>query len=331
MTQTLYLGVDGGGTGTRVLLADRSGRVQGVGYAGSTNRNHYPRERVQANLRDAIRAALGDVAQKNPASVSTLFLGVGGVSTEADRRDVRAVAQEIPEIGPDVRVVVENDTRVGLTGGLSGRPGVALVAGTGSACFGVNGRGEKWLCGGWGALADDVGSAPWVGLRALQAAVQAEDGRLAPTRLRDIVFEFLGLTEPRQFISRVHNDGLERAELGRLAPLVAEAYRDGDAAAGAILHDAAASLTALAAVTVRRLFGDAPCELILVGGLALSGAPFQPMLTDRLEREMPSLSVRAPEMSPVQGAVLEALRTDGQPWTEQVIANLSSFRLSPKA
>ena len=86
----------------------------------------------------------------------------------------------------------------------------------------------------------------------------------------------------------------------------------------------------LAAVTVRRLFGDAPCELILVGGLALSGPPFQPLLTDRIEQDLPNVCVCPPEMSPVQGAVLEALRTDGQPWTEQVLANVSSFHLPPK-
>ena len=218
---------------------------------------------------------------------------------------------------------MDNDTVAGLTGGLSGRPGIALIAGTGSACLGINAQGERWLCGGWGALADDVGSAPWVGLRALQAAARAEDGRAGPTALRDIVFDFLGLAEPRQLISRIHNQGLERAELGRLAPLVVDACRGGDATAEAILRDAATELSALASVTARRLFGEAPCEMILVGGLALSGPPFQTMLTDRLHQDTPSLRVVEPELSPVQGAVLEALRAGGVPWTPQTLANLA--------
>ena len=186
---------------------------------------------------------------------------------------------------------MDNDTVAGLTGGLSGRPGLALIAGTGSACLGVNAHGERWLCGGWGALADDVGSAPWVGLRALQAAVRAEDGRAGPTALRDIVFGFLGLTEPRQFISRVHNQGLERAELGRLAPLVADACRSGDGAAG---HD----LARRGGGTVRAGCGDGPP---LVRGSALRDDPgrwpgaLRPAIPDdapdRLHQDVPNLRV----------------------------------------
>ena len=158
-------------------------------------------------------------------SLASIFLGLGGVSTEDDRRDILGILADVPEAGQAGRIVVENDTVAGLTGGLSGRPGLTLIAGTGSICLGINPTGERRLCGGWGALADDVGSAPWVGLRALQAAVRAEDGRGAPTLLRAIVFDFLSLSEPRQLISRVHNHGLERAELGRLAPLVTDACR----------------------------------------------------------------------------------------------------------
>jgi glucosamine kinase len=323
MAAHLYIGIDSGGTATRALLADRTGRIHGVGHAGSANRNHYTQDQVRGNLREAIVMARGDHPMSG-ASL-TVFLGMSGVSIESDRREIAEIVREIPEVGPDAGVVVDNDTVAGLTGGLSGRPGIALIAGTGSACLGVNAHGERWLCGGWGALADDVGSAPWVGLRALQAAARAEDGRRGPTTLRNIVFDFLGLAEPRQLISRLHNQGLERADLGRLAPLVVEACENGDAAAAMILREAAVQLSALASVTARRLFGSAPCEMILVGGFALSGPPFQAMLTDRIHQDTPNLHVVVPELSPVQGAVLEALRADGVPWTPSVLANLATL------
>ncbi len=320
-----YLGIDGGGTQTRALLVDSRGRMQGCGHAGSANRNHYSREQVQGVLQTVLQESLETMAPGG--TLSTIFLGMGGVSTDDDRQDIAAIVRTLPQARPPVRVLVENDTRVGLTGGLAGRPGIALIAGTGSACFGVNEAGEHWLCGGWGALADDVGSAPWIGLRALQIAVRAQDGRHGPTLLQKTVFEFLHLSDPRQLISRIHNPGLERAEIGRLAPLVVEASLRGDAAAEAILREAALELSLMVRVTAGRLFGPDPCPMILVGGLALSGPPFQSLLLEQIGLDCPQVSVLAPELSPVQGAVLEALRADDISWTNELLANLKAMAL----
>lgn len=324
MASHWYLGVDGGGTHTRALLADPDGHVLGTGQSGSTNRNHHPRDEVRSNLQAAMLGALGD---RKPDERLTIFLGMSAVSTDRDRADIASIVREIPEIGAAPTVLVDNDARIGLTGGLSGRPGIVLIAGTGSACLGIDAVGTSWWCGGWGAMADDTGSAPWIGLRALQAAVRAEDGRAAPTALRDIVFEFLELSEPRELIDRVHNRGLTREELGSLAPRVIRACQDGDATAARILTDAGGELAQLVSTTARRLFAGQPCEMILVGGLALSGPPFQNLLIERIHQAVPNVHVREPELSPVQGAVLDAMRADGAAWGETVIRRLGADRV----
>ncbi len=290
-----FVGVDGGGTSTRALLADASGRVLGEGLAGSANRNHFPRGTVRGNLRAAFLSAM-EGTPRAAGNLDCIFLGLGGVSTNDDRLDIVSVVGEIPEAAGAL-VRVENDTHVGLAGGLSGRPGIVLIAGTGSACYGVNARGETRLCGGWGALADDAGSGHWIGLRAIQAAVRAEDGRLPATALREIVFSFLGLRKPRELIDRVHNRGLGRDEIASLAPRVIEASQKGDAVARRILDEAAAELSALVAVTARGLFGTDPCEMVFVGGLARSGPPFEPLLAARIQADTPGVRVREPEMS----------------------------------
>ncbi len=325
MVTEYYLGIDGGGTKTRAVLIDSAGLVLGAGLSGSANRNHYAAEQARRNLREAVLSALRGLPEgTRPAAV---FCGMSGVSTDTDRQEVLDLVSGIPEIGPEARVAADNDAVAGLTGGLAGRPGLVLIAGTGSACLGVDGYGAKRWCGGWGALADDAGSAPWVGLRAIQTAVRAEDGRAEPTALLKIVLDYLGLTELRQLIHRIHNQGFERAEMGGLAPAVAAAAQSGDAAAGAILNEAAAELSGLASVVAGQIFGLAPCEMILVGGLARSGPPFQTLLMDRLHRDVPQLRVVEPVLTPVQGAVLEALRLGGKPWTEQIFNGLAVSEL----
>jgi N-acetylglucosamine kinase-like BadF-type ATPase len=324
MENRYFLGVDGGGTQTRVLLADERGRICGEGRGGSTNRNHHSRDEVRENLRQAVRAALA--GRGDGGMLAGVFMGMCGVSNDDDRRDIVSIAREISELGPTVPVRVDNDSRAGLTGGLPGRPGIVLIAGTGSACYGATPDGRDFWCGGWGAMVDDVGSGPWIGLQAMRAAVRSEDGRTPPTVLRQAVFEFLGLRDSREFLDRVHNRGLEREEIGRLAPKVIEAYARGDAVAGGILDEAAAELSLLVGTVAKKLFDGRPCELILVGGVARSGPPFQPMLCDRIVRDTPTVAVREPELSPVQGAVLEALRAGGIKWSGDVLANVRSFK-----
>ena len=72
-----------------------------------------------------------------------------GVSTDADKNDILSIAREVPELKHTEMIRVENDTHTGLVGGLSGRPGCVLIAGTGSACFGVRSDNASYLSGGW--------------------------------------------------------------------------------------------------------------------------------------------------------------------------------------
>ena len=44
------------------------------------------------------------------------------------------------------------DQVIALNGALSGEAGIALIAGTGSICFGKNGAGEYARSGGWGQI-----------------------------------------------------------------------------------------------------------------------------------------------------------------------------------
>jgi N-acetylglucosamine kinase-like BadF-type ATPase len=129
-------------------------------------------------------------------------------------------------------------------------------------------------------------------------------------------------------LDRVHNQGLERGEIGKLAPLTIAAFGRGDAVAGEILRDAAARSSQLIATTARKLEIQEPWELILVGGLALSGAPYQPMLVDRITSDTPMVRVVEPEMSPVKGAVLEAIRCDGVIVTAEILERLKSAAVS---
>jgi N-acetylglucosamine kinase-like BadF-type ATPase len=201
---------------------------------------------------------------------------------------------------------VDNDAVGALSGGLAGRPGLVLIAGTGSACLGIAADGRRWWCGGWEALADDGGSAYWIGVEAIRSAVRQEDGRVPPGALRDLVFSRWDLAEPRALAERLARPDVDRAAIAALAPQVL-ALTPTDAEAARIVERAVDELARLVAVTARRTVGDEPGELIFTGGLANSGPPFTPMLIARIADVAPNVRVVPPELPPVLGAVLEAM------------------------
>jgi N-acetylglucosamine kinase-like BadF-type ATPase len=252
--------------------------------------------------------------------LSTAFLSLGGISTRADAEAVEAIAAAIDELA-GATVKVANDAIAALVGGLSGRPGMVLIAGTGSACYGVGAGGRSHWCGGWEHRADDAGSAYWIAIEALRTAVRVEDGRLPPSALRDLVFNRWPISEPRALAERLSRGDIDRATLATLAPEVI-ALAASDALAKSIVDRAADELAQMVAVTAARLFAPRESELILTGGLARSGPPFTPLLVSRVEAMAPGVKVVESELSPVLGAVIEAARLAGAPESPEFLRTL---------
>lgn len=318
---TAFLGIDGGGSHTRAVMADADGRIIGSGSAASINPRHHDAPTVRGRLRELARRARGSRAE----SLSAAFLSLGGISTRVDAKAVETIAAEIDELA-GAKVVVANDAIAALVGGLSGRPGMVLIAGTGSACFGLAADGRSHWCGGWEHRADDAGSAYWIAIEALRAAVRVEDGRLPPSALRDVVFNRWPLSEPRALAERLSRGDIDRANLATLAPEVI-ALAASDALAKAIIDRAADELALMVAATSARLFASQPSELILTGGLARSGPPFTPLLVSRIEAMAHGVKAVEPELPPVLGAVIEAARLAGAPHATAFLEALRAQRV----
>ena len=318
---TSFLGVDGGGSHTRAVMADAEGRVIGSGVGASINPRHHDVPTIRERLRDLVRRARASREE----SLSAAFLSLGGISTRADARAIEAIAADIDQLA-GAKVKVANDAIAALVGGLAGRPGMVLIAGTGSACYGVASDGRSHWCGGWEHRADDAGSAYWIAIEALRAAVRVEDGRLPPSALRDRVFNRWPLSEPRGLAERLSRGDVDRANLATLAPEII-ALAGTDALAKSIVDRAADELAQMVAVTAARLFGQHSSELILTGGLARSGPPFTPLLVSRIEAMSPGVKVVEPELPPVLGAVIEAARAAGAPGSTEFLETLSAQRV----
>ncbi len=313
---SITAGIDGGGSRTRVLVCDGEGRPMGLGLGGPSNFVESGEAVAEASLREAFTAALGEVPLE---AVGTAFFGMAGVVNRADQEEVRRLARAAG-LGLHCRLGVHHDIHIALRGGLVLGPGIALIAGTGSSCYGRNSEGRTYQCGGWGSLADDVGSGGWMGRRGLEAFVRQADGRLPVTGLKERVMAFLGVGAVEDFMHRVHRIGLARHELAGLARVLFDLEAEGDPVAETILGEGAAGLAELVAVTTKEL------ELVTVEVILAGGLTEHPIYRGRLERAIGEAVggsvVREATFAPVVGAVLEAMLLGGVDIDEGIIENL---------
>ena len=161
MTRNWTVGVDAGGTWLRVLAADGRGQQLGIRKPASQD----------------LRAALGAVWRRwrlRRAGVAHLVVATRGVWTVSERR--AAVASLL---GLARRVTVLSDAEAAHLGALGGRPGLLVLAGTGSIVLGRGTRGRWVRAGGLGPLFGDGGSAFALGRDWLVAAHPSRARRLA--------------------------------------------------------------------------------------------------------------------------------------------------------
>ena len=315
----LFLGIDGGGTSTRALLCDERGRVLGTGTGGVANHLHSGWDGAAESLHAATSAAFAAAGLK-PAPCSAVFLGMAAASSDEARTRWREIALHLRLSATLATIGVDHDIRIALAGGLAGRPGIALIAGTGSSCYGRTAGGATWQAGGWGSILDDGGGGYWLGLRAVGAAIRAQDGRGPATALRERVLARLQVSNLREIVTRLHNGSLARNEMARLAEDVMACAAAGDTAAQELLARGAVELAAMVRAVAHKLFPAAAPEVVLAGGTA-NAAAYAPVIRAALAREVPAARLVPAELTPVAGAALLALELGGvQPVPEAILA-----------
>jgi N-acetylglucosamine kinase-like BadF-type ATPase len=286
----LFLGVDGGQSGTTALVGDESGRVVGSGRGG-------PCRQVRKALGDCLREAGFEGAEFEAAC-----LGFSGGTADKEtivRESIKAK-----------RMVVTHDAFIALVGATAGEPGVVTIAGTGSIAFGRNGLGKTARAGGWGYVFGDEGGGFDMARQALRAALREQEGWGPKTALRDALVSSAGATSANDLLHRFYTDEYPRERVAAFARLVDRIARDGDAVAREILLAGAQQLAALAGAVRAQIFeGIAPCRICYLGGVFRSEILLERyrMLVE-LEK---GNQVAEALYGPAAGALIEAYRAAG--------------------
>jgi glucosamine kinase len=295
---TFVIGVDGGGTHARAAVVDETGREIARGEAPGAVVTLLDPGAAASAVTEAVRAAAVRGGLTLPGAF--LWAGLAGAGHERSRA---AVEGALARAGLARAVRVGTDAEAAFHAAFAGRPGVMLIAGTGSVAW-ARGPAGRVRVGGWGQVLGDEGSGYAIGLAAVRAAVRAEDGRSAPTRLLGEALGELGLEDPTELIPWAAS--ASKAEYASLVPLVARLAQEGDPVARGILDDAVADLDAhVAAILTRSGPWPSRPELLLYGGLVAPGGTLREALLERLGSR--PVDVRPGEVDAAVGAALLAL------------------------
>ena len=301
----LFLGVDGGQSGTTALIGDEAGRALGAGSGGPCNHVETAggRQKLVRAVTDSVYAACAR-AGLDPRAVrfAAACFGMSG-----GPEDKQATLREI--LPADV-VVVTDDAVIALAGATAGEPGVVTIAGTGSIAFGRNAAGCTARTGGWGHIFGDEGGGFDIARQALRAALRAEEGWGPPTALARALRDATGCEDVNGVLHRFYTPDWPRSRVAALAPLVDEAAMAGDAVARDILHNAAQQLAVLTSSVRGQLWKPGePARVAWTGGAFRSR-----ILLERYRSlvELEDGNRTGPaEYNPAAGALIEAYRAAG--------------------
>jgi glucosamine kinase len=259
----MFLAVDAGGTSTRAVLLDASGRASGYGRSGVGNP-------TAAGIRKAVQG-IGSAAEQAIAHMAVserpvlALIAMAGEKTPAFRK------QLVSRLAPlGVRqVVLEHDLLGIFHSGTAALDGYALIAGTGTVAARIRGGRLDRVVGGKGWLLGDAGGGFWIGHAVARAVVASLEGQGQHTALTGLVLTATGIEADmttlagcrealRQLVSALY--ARPPISLAEFAPLAFAAHEDH--VARPILVAASAALgDLLSAVRAPDLYGP-----VVVGG-----------------------------------------------------------------
>lgn len=317
-----FLGVDGGGTQTRFVLIDETGRVLASHLEGPAYYLEIGLQRLREMLARGIAQTLRE-GQVREEDLNYTFLGLPAYGE--DLKLLPALDAAPAEALPHGRYRCDNDMVCGWAAALAGADGINIVAGTGSIAYGEY-AGRSARAGGWGELFSDEGSSYWLAREGLRLFSRMSDGRLPRGPLYEHVRSHFALESDLDLCAAIYGkDIAQRSQFAQLSRLVTAAAAAGDRVALGLFQVAARELADMVDAVRDRLQIPADASI----AVSSSGGMFQPdnglreALGSELQRRSAQYRFIEAQLPPDAGAAIQAARLNGTPLGAESLAALA--------
>ncbi|NMB02846.1 MAG: hypothetical protein GX971_15210 [Firmicutes bacterium] len=320
-SDSLFLGIDGGRSGTRCIVVNGTGEIIGQGNAGRTDFVLAPGGKDK--LRETLTTALTQALPNQKFKFKSAFLGLSGVIKGGELEE--AVREVCTQVFEAEKVEVDTDAYVAWAGALKLQPGIVLIAGSGSIALGVGSHGETARSGGWGFLFGDEGGGFGIARDGLKMVLRSIDHNQPCTALIDLYTEFFQGTQPSQLARDFYAGKVPRDVFARITPEIAALARRGDQAAQELFASAGEALARDVQAVSKKL--KWPSEEVYwspVGGVFKSKEMIlDPIRTFLDQDDQYRFKLMQPQFPPVLGAVLLAMQQAEGKVSPKALENLA--------
>ena len=277
---TVVLGMDVGGTSSRALVAELSGRVVGTGRAGGGN----PTSRGVGPAMSAIRAALEQALEGvEPSTVEGNVIGAAGFGAPGA---VEALGHVWAELGLRGEPVVVGDTDVAFASGTPEPDGSVLISGTGAIASEYVAGQPGRVADGIGYLLGDHGSGFWIGRAAIRHALAPNPTPQDPLAA-EVAQWLTGRPDLERQVLVAAAYALEPVRISELATVVVTLADEGSDQSAAILESAADELVS----TLSQVRDPEDDTVVVLGGGVLGTPRVRGATERRIRHRWPSATV----------------------------------------
>lgn len=294
--QQFLLGIDGGRTKTVVVIEYPDSKEKIQFTAGALNVNGQRQEDLECTVSELVQKLKGYHCR--PQDCAGLGIGMAGISNENSKEILQSL---LTRAGFRTEPEFYGDQQTAYAAAFGAAPGIVLIAGTGSICFGRDAAGDMVRSGGYGHMFDDKGSAYDIGRQMIEAILQAADHRRGPTLLTGIVFDVLAVDSVEELITYLYAPERKKSEIAALARHIETATEQQDKAAIQIETAAAASLAEMIFAVDSQLAGIK--ETALRGSVLLRNDRIYELLSQKIKQQRPEVQLYRSDTEAAEGTL----------------------------
>lgn len=302
-----WIGIDGGGTSSRLILVN--GKKENIILVNGKSTNIYAEdEKALTNIQNIINEALKNSRVK-AQDVKGVCLGSAGFGM-GRRDDDEKAEKAIREVLPNSKIKITTDAHILLTGSTGGKENaMILIAGTGSIALGK--RGNKVIrAGGLGWRLGDEGSAWWISKEAIVRSYAQKEKRAylnyADSSLLSSLLEVFNLKKIEDFVQFLNSSETSKSDVAKGAKVVTNLAKRGELISKEIIEDAASELFSFVLSIIRRLGEEEKYFLVLYGGEFEHDEALKASLINKVN-SLKTITILPPQGSALDGAIIEAM------------------------
>ena len=314
------LGIDQGGTNTRVAIMDHMGNICGYGMAEGV---YFPKSGIDAAMAPIVRLVQSVLMAPSISrrSVTDTVAGISGIDWPEDARKIASALEE--KLGLN-SVQALNDCVIALFSGTQKSYGAVLCAGTGINAAIIRPDGKQFVMSDYMGPELQGGSA--LSYRALRKVFDSDLGLAPPTRLTELFLDFTGFAVPYDLLkeSMVNGDALFLS-ITRLPPDILAIAEEGDEVTIGLLRDFANEICDYFIAGLRKMdVLGIELDIVLAGSI-FKGADNKLVenIVHRLTEDAPNAIIANAKYEPVVGACVMGFLRQGT-FTQEISDRLEA-------